>query len=73
MFTNTKVTLAAAFILSAVSSALANNIERNSSEAHSAITCPTLEGYPDCHPDERASSSVDSTASRHPLGNRSRR
>jgi len=37
--------------------------------APSAITCPTLEGYPDCHPDARASGSDYS--SRHPVTNRS--
>jgi hypothetical protein len=73
MSTNTKIALAAAFILSAASSGLANNIETNSSGAQSAITCPTLEGYPDCHPDDRGSSSVHSTNSRRPVSDRSRR
>jgi hypothetical protein len=72
MFTITKVAFAAAFILSAVSSGLANNVETNSSAARSAITCPTLEGYPDCHPDDRASSSAYSTNSRRPVSDRSR-
>jgi hypothetical protein len=72
MFTNTKIALAAAFVLGAASSCLANNIATNSSEAQSAITCPTLEGYPDCHPDDRASSSVHSTHSRRPASDRSR-
>jgi hypothetical protein len=73
MFTNTKIALAAAVVLSAASSSLANNIATNSSEARSAITCPTLEGYPDCHPDDRASSSVYSTNPRRPASERSRR
>jgi hypothetical protein len=72
MFTNTKITLAAAFILGAVSSGLAGNIETNSREAQGAITCPALEGYPDCHPDDRASPSVYSTHSRRPVSDRSR-
>jgi hypothetical protein len=72
MFTNTKIALAAAFTLSAASSGMANNTETKSSETRSAITCPTLEGYPDCHPDDRASSSVYSTNPRHPIGDRSR-
>jgi hypothetical protein len=37
--------------------------------APTAIPCPTLEGYPDCHPDARASWSEYS--SRHPATNRS--
>jgi hypothetical protein len=73
MFTNTKIALAAAFILSAASQGMANNIEANSSETRSATTCPTLEGYPDCHPDDRASSSVYSTNPRRPVSDRSRR
>jgi len=62
MATNTKIALAAAFVLGAATAALANDVETNPSEG--AITCPTLEGYPDCHPNDRASWTVDSTNSR---------
>jgi len=72
MFTSTKIALAAAFILNAAYSGLANNIETNSRRAQSVISCPTLEGYPDCHPDDRASSSVHSTNSRRPVSDHSR-
>ena len=72
MFTNTKITLAAAFILGAVSSGLAGNIETNSREAQGAITCPALEGYPDCHPDDRALWTGHSTNSRRSVSGRSR-
>ena len=73
MLTNTTIALAAAFVLSAASAVLADNIETRSSEARSPITCPVLEGYPDCHPDSRASSSPYSTHSRRPVSDRSRR
>jgi hypothetical protein len=71
MFTNTKIALAAAVILGAVSAALANDIGTNPSEAQSTITCPALEGYPDCHPDGGASWAEYSTNSRHPVTARS--
>jgi hypothetical protein len=73
MFTNTKIALAAAFVLGAASAALASDIVANPSSAQSARewaqylghkqkhenafasnTCPALEGYPDCHPDDIA-------------------
>jgi hypothetical protein len=72
MFTNMKIALAGALILSAASAALANNTETTSSVGQSTIACPTLEGYPDCHPDERALSTEYSTNSRRPVGGRSR-
>jgi hypothetical protein len=50
MITNTKIAVAAAFVLGAASAALANDLKPNPS----ASTCPTLEGYPDCHSDGRA-------------------
>jgi hypothetical protein len=80
VFTNTKIALAAAFVLGAASATLANDIDVNPSLAQSARqlaqylgqkqkhenafaynTCPALEGYPDCHPDDGASSSLYST------------
>ena len=56
MFTNTKIALAAAFLLGAASVALA------SENVLALNTCPTLEGYPDCHPDGRESWTTYSTA-----------
>jgi hypothetical protein len=73
MSPNTKFAFAAALVLSTASSGLASTISTNSSEAQGAIACPTLEGYPDCHPDDRASSRADSTSSRRPVSDRSRR
>jgi hypothetical protein len=73
MFTNTNIALAAAFILSAASAAQANDIDTNAREVQSTITCPALEGYPDCHPDDRASRTIYSTISRHAVAGRSRR
>jgi hypothetical protein len=70
MITNTKIALAAAFLLGAASTALANDVETNPSE--STITCPTLEGYPDCHPDGRASWTLYSTNPRRPVTDPSR-
>jgi hypothetical protein len=64
MFTNTKIALAAAFLLGAASAALANDVETNAREG--AINCPTLEGYPDCHPG-RALRSLYSTDFRRPV------
>jgi hypothetical protein len=78
VFTNTKIALAAAFVLGAASAALANDIDVNPSSAQRARqlaqymgqkhenafaynTCPALEGYPDCHPDDSASWSLYST------------
>jgi hypothetical protein len=49
VFTNTKIILAAVLILGAASQAMA------SENALAFNTCPTLEGYPDCHPDGGAS------------------
>jgi hypothetical protein len=72
MCPNTKIALAAALVLSVASSGLANNVEANSSEAQGATSCPTLEGYPDCHPDDRAPRSAYSTNSRRPVSDRSR-
>jgi hypothetical protein len=59
MTTNTKISLAAAFLLGTASAALANDFVTNPSG--STITCPTLEGYPDCHPDGRAPWTLYST------------
>jgi hypothetical protein len=73
MLTTTRFALAAALILNAASAVLADNIETRSSEAQSSIGCPALEGYPDCHPDDRAPSSTYSTHSRRPVSDRSRR
>jgi hypothetical protein len=56
MITNTKITLAAAFLLGASSVALA------SENVLALNACPTLEGYPDCHPDGRESLTIYSTA-----------
>jgi hypothetical protein len=70
VFTNTKIALAVAFVLGAASAALANDVETNPREG--TITCPTLEGYPDCHPDGRASWTIYSTNSRRPDTDRSR-
>jgi hypothetical protein len=56
MITNTKIALAAAFLLGAASTALANE------NVLALNTCPTLEGYPDCHPDGRESWTIYSTA-----------
>jgi hypothetical protein len=56
MLTNTKIALAAAFLLSAASGAFANE------NVLAFNTCPTLEGYPDCHPDGGASWTIYSTA-----------
>ena len=68
MFTNAKIALAATVILGAASAAaLANDIETNPSEVQSNITCPALEGYPDCHPDDRAPWAKYSTNSRRPV------
>jgi len=71
MFTNTKIALAATVILGAASAAVANDIETNPSEVQSTITCPALEGYPDCHPDDRAPWAKYSTDSRRPVAARS--
>ena len=56
MFINTKIALAAAFLLGGASVALA------SENVLALNTCPTLEGYPDCHPDGGASWTIYSTA-----------
>jgi hypothetical protein len=56
MITNTKIALAAAFLLGAASAALANE------NVLALNTCPTLEGYPDCHPEGGASWTIYSTA-----------
>jgi hypothetical protein len=57
MISNTKISLAAALVLGAASAALA------SENVLALNTCPTYEGYPDCHPDGRASFTIYSTAS----------
>jgi hypothetical protein len=62
---NMKLALAAAFVLSAASAAVAYDVETNPNDG--AVTCPALEGYPDCHPDGRAAWTADSTHSRHPV------
>jgi hypothetical protein len=59
MFIKTKIAVAAALILGAASAALANDVETN--PIGTTITCPTLEGYPDCHPDGRAAWTLYST------------
>jgi hypothetical protein len=56
MITNTKIALAAAFLLGAASVALA------SENVLAFNTCPTLEGYPDCRPDGGESWTIYSTA-----------
>ena len=50
MITKTKLALAALLMLSVASTAQAG-VDRGS--AISAVSCPELEGYPDCHPDAR--------------------
>jgi hypothetical protein len=65
-----KIVLAVALVLGAVSAALANDLETNPREG--SITCPALEGYPDCHPDGRASWTLNSTNSRRPVPDHSR-
>jgi hypothetical protein len=57
MITNTKIALAAALLLGTASAALANE------NVLALNTCPTLEGYPDCHPDGLESRTIYSTAS----------
>jgi hypothetical protein len=56
MITNTKIAVAAALLLGAASAALANK------NVLAFNSCPTLEGYPDCHPDGRESLTIYSTA-----------
>jgi hypothetical protein len=70
MFIKTKIAIAAALIVGTASAALANDVETNLNG--STITCPTLEGYPDCHPDGRASWTLYSTSSRRPVTDPSR-
>jgi hypothetical protein len=78
MPTFTKITLVAAFILGAGSAAfaseqaLASNIfDSPDSMQPSVAPCPTLEGYPDCHPDSQASWAEYSTDPGHPVSKRS--
>jgi hypothetical protein len=59
MFTNTKIALTAALILSAASAALANDIETNPSEAQSAREWAAYLGQTDKH--ERESLFVSNT------------
>jgi hypothetical protein len=73
VFTGIKMTVAAAFIASAASAVLANNIDTTSNETQRTSNCPALEGYPDCHSYDRASSSAHSTDQRRPVPDRSRR
>jgi len=81
MLTYTKITFAAAFILTTAPSgfpgaqALASNNYDNPDwtpayAAPSATYCPALEGYPDCHPDSHASWEERSITSRRPLAGR---
>ena len=67
MSIKTRITITAALILgnlSIVPATLADDAGARFAEARSVgnwtenrgvIDCPTLEGYPDCHPDDRAS------------------
>jgi hypothetical protein len=82
MFTHTRITFAAAFILAGVSSALpdvqalaSNNYDSPDWTPAYAVPratyCPTLEGYPDCHPDSHASWDQHSVTPTHPLSGRS--
>jgi hypothetical protein len=65
VFNNMKLALAAAFVLGAASAAVANDVETDPGDG--ATTCPALEGYPDCHPEDRAAWTADSTHSRRPV------
>jgi hypothetical protein len=67
MFTKTNIALSVALILGAASAAGAQT-----NPSAGTITCPTLEGYPDCHPDGGASSTIYSTSSRRPAADLSR-
>lgn len=82
MQTFTKITLVTAFILGAGSAAfpseqaLASNTYDSPDWAQVYVTpsvdhCPTLEGYPDCHPDSHASWGEYSTGPRHPMSRNS--
>ena len=82
MFTHTKIAFAAASILAAASSVLpearafsANNYDSPdwtpSYAAPRTTYCPALEGYPDCHPDSRASWDQHSVTPMHLLSGRS--
>ena len=78
MPTFTKITLVTAFILGAGSAAfpsehaLASNIyDTPDSMQPNVAPCPTLEGYPDCHPDSHASWGAYSTGPRHPVSKHS--
>jgi hypothetical protein len=68
MITKTKLALAALLMLGIVSAAQSQGSKNDAvfggGAALSAVSCPALEGYPDCHPDARALSA--STNSRHP-------
>ena len=71
MFTNTKIAIAATVILGVASAAQSKDIETNPSVVQITSTCPELEGYPDCHPDDRAPWVKYSTNSRRPATARS--
>jgi len=70
MTTKTKLALAALVMFGIASAAQAgggkNDADVVRGSALSAVTCPALEGYPDCHPDARAFWMEYSTNSRHP-------
>jgi hypothetical protein len=74
MPTFTKITLVTAFILGAGSAAFPseqalawNNYDSPDSMQPSVAPCPTLEGYPDCHPDSQASWGEYSSGPSHPV------
>jgi hypothetical protein len=64
MITKTKFALAALLMLGVASTAQAGGVDRGSTI--SAVSCPALEGYPDCHPDARTLLLKYPTNSRHP-------
>jgi hypothetical protein len=70
MTTKAKLALAALLMLGIVSATQAGGSQKDADvgggSALSAVTCPPLEGYPDCHPDARALWAEYSTNSRHP-------
>jgi hypothetical protein len=75
MPTFTNITLVTALILGAGSAALAspralasNNYDGPDWAPSRAAPCPTLEGYPDCHPDSDASWGAFSASRRRPEG-----
>jgi hypothetical protein len=69
MTTRTKLALAAILMLGICSAAQAGGSKNNEvggGSAPSALPCPALEGYPDCHPGARGSWAEDSAYSRYP-------